>query len=79
MKIRRNKNMASVFSGASQTDRVPNQGKLGNEEERKRESFCSCAVYGTDSQFGFHGHFHGHLVLIQGRGWRHQPLSLLLA
>ena len=46
--------MASVFSGASQSDRVPNHGKLGNEEERKRELFCSRAVYGTDSQFGFH-------------------------
>ena len=71
--------MASVFSGASQLDRVPNHGKLGNGEERKRELFCLWAVYGTGSQFGFHGHFHGHLVLVQGRGWRHQPLSLPLA
>ena len=79
MKIRRNKNTACVFSGASQVDGVPSHGKLGNEEERERELFRLWAVYAASSQFGFHGHFRGHLVLVQGRGWRHQPLSLLSA
>lgn len=68
--------MASVSSGANQMDKMPDHGKQGNNEERERELFWLWALYGPGVQVGLSGHFRGHLVLVQDRGRRHQPLSL---
>lgn len=62
--------MASVSSGANQMNR--GQG----DKEGGKESCRLGAVYGPGGQGGHNGHFRGHLVLDQSRGWEHQPLSL---